>query len=109
MLAGREAKKGVVVPTDDELIRQAPRTIGLNEDDLDDLYRYKGRSKSPQVDFSEVSREIWTTKRSPVINETFIQRELDLSKPRLQGDVVSTKQLDLFQVEARKSRVENNS
>ena len=39
-----------------------------------------------------------------MINETFIQRELDLSKPRLQGDVVSTKQLDLFQVEARKSR-----
>ena len=105
MLAGREQakKRGVVVPTDDELMRQAARTLGLNEDTLDDLYRYKG-SKSPQVDFSEVSRETGRRKRSPVINETFIQREFDLSKPRLQGDVVSTNQLDLFQVEARKSR-----
>ena len=61
MLAGRDAakKRGVAVPTDDELIRQAARTIGLNEDDLDEMYRaIKAVSKSlQQVDFSEVRAE----------------------------------------------------
>ena len=66
MLAGRDAakKRGVAVPTDDELVRHAARTLGIN---LDDLEVMKGAKKpvrkTSAADFASTSRETGRRKR----------------------------------------------
>ena len=66
MLAGRDAakKRGVAVPTDDELMRHAAKTLGLDLDDLEEMGRPKKTvRKTSAADFASTSRETGRRKR----------------------------------------------
>ena len=66
MLAGRDAakKRGVAVPTDDELMRHAAKTLGLDPDNLEDLRGVKKPvRKTSAADFKSTSRETGRRKR----------------------------------------------
>ena len=66
MLAGRDAakKRGVAVPTDDELMRHAARTLGLDLDDLEEMKKPKKPvRKTSAADFTSTSRETGRRKR----------------------------------------------
>ena len=66
MLAGRDAaeKRGVAVPTDDELARHAARTLGIDLDDLEEMRGVKKPvRKTSAADFASTSRETGRRKR----------------------------------------------